>query len=72
MGRKTRLSDVGDGERRFHDANGVAWHVSEREAAGLPPALYFQSEMAFRRVAHYPFNWRELPSAELEVLSRAK
>ena len=59
-------------ERRFCDANGVTWQVSEREAGGQPPALYFQTEMAFRRVAHYPFNWHDLPAAELEVLSHAK
>jgi hypothetical protein len=71
MGRREREPPNGGSERRFRDAGGVTWHVSEREAAGLPPALYFETEMAFRRVTHYPFNWRDLSTAELEVLSHA-
>ena len=57
--------------RRFHDADGVTWHVGEREVEGHPPALYFETEMAFRRVTHYPLDWRDLPTAELEILSHA-
>ena len=57
--------------RRFRDADGVSWHVRERGEAGRPPALYFETEMAFRRVTHYPLNWRDLPTAELEILSHA-
>ena len=72
MGRRERGPPRDEFERRFRDAGGVTWHVSEREAAGLPPALYFQAEMAFRRVAHYPFNWRDLSTAELESLSHTK
>jgi hypothetical protein len=60
-----------DAGRRFRDADGVNWLVREREAAGSPPALYFETEMAFRRVTHYPLDWRDLPTAELEILSHA-
>lgn len=55
--------------RRFRDADGVNWRVRERETVGGPPALYFETEMAFRRVTRYPLDWRELPTAELEILS---
>ena len=71
MIRRQREPAHHEAERRFRDAGGVTWLVSEREASGQPPALYFQAEMAFRRVAHYPFNWRELSTAELELLSCA-
>ena len=71
MGRREReLPDTNAG-RRFHDADGVSWYVSEREKGGRPPALYFETEMAFRRVARYPLDWRDLPTAELEILSHA-
>lgn len=66
----SRPADASAG-RQFRDADGVSWHVAEHEKAGRPPALYFEAEMAFRRVAHYPFNWRDLPTAELEILSHA-
>jgi len=35
-------------------------------------ALYFESVIGFRRVTHYPPDWRELPTAELEILSFAR
>jgi hypothetical protein len=35
------------------------------------PHYIFESEMAFRRVAHYPLDWRGLATAELEILSYA-
>ena len=60
-----------DPGRRFRDSDGVNWYVRERESAGNQPALYFETEMAFRRVTHYPLDWRDLPTAELEVLSHA-
>jgi hypothetical protein len=60
-----------DGGRQFHDADGVSWHVREREEGGRPPALYFETEMAFRRVTHYPLHWRDLPTGDLEILSHA-
>jgi hypothetical protein len=66
--REPKHADVG---RRFRDADGVNWQVREREKAGRPPALYFESEMAFRRVTHYPSDWRDLPTAELEILGHA-
>jgi hypothetical protein len=61
---------VGPCTRRYVDANGVAWCVRERSAADRVRALYFESVMAFRRVTRYPPNWRELPTGELEILSR--
>ena len=60
-----------DAGRRFRDSDGVQWRVQERGEAGRPPALYFEAEMAFRRVTHYLLAWRDLPSAELEILSHA-
>ena len=71
MRRIERKSADADAGRRFHDGDGVSWHVWEREEKGGPPALYFETEMAFRRVTHYPLNWRNLPTMELEILSHA-
>lgn len=56
--------------RDYIDGDGVAWHVQERQAADREFALYFENGGAFRRVTHYPRDWSQLPSAELEVLSR--
>jgi len=56
-------------ERRFTDRSGVIWRVSERQTSGRGSALYFENEVAFRRVADYPDDWRDLPTGELEVLS---
>jgi hypothetical protein len=56
-------------ERRYFDAGGVAWSVREKATLGRRPALYFESPAAFRRVTHYPPNWRDLPTGELEILS---
>ena len=55
--------------RVFSDADGVLWRVREWKVPERPPALYFESDHAFRRVAHYPDDWRELPTGELEILS---
>jgi hypothetical protein len=60
--------------RTFHDAVGNAWSVHEVPAGPVPWArgphcLVFGSEVAIRRVWHYPADWRELPDAELEALS---
>ena len=71
MGRREREPADADAGRRFHDAAGACWHVWERVQEGGPRALYFETEMAFRRVRHYPSDWRELPTAELEILSHA-
>ena len=57
--------------RLFSDANGVAWRVRELQPADNPRALYFENDDAFRRVTHYPEDWRDLPTGELEILSRA-
>jgi hypothetical protein len=69
--REARKPADPDAGRRFRDSDGVDWHVRERSEAGHPPALYFEAEMAFRRVTHYPLEWRGLSMRELEVLSNA-
>ncbi len=56
-------------ERRYVDASGVAWYVREKATLGRGPALYFESPRAFRRVTHYPPDWRDLTTSELEILS---
>ena len=71
MGRREREPADAKAGRRFHDADGTCWRVWEREGEGRPPALYFETEMAFRRVTHYPSDWRDLPTAELEILRNA-
>ena len=57
-------------ERRFVDASGIAWFVREKATMGRRPALYFESVGTFRRVTQYPPDWHDLPTSELEVLSR--
>lgn len=57
-------------ERRFVDADGVAWCVREKATLGRDPALYFLSPGTFRRVTQYPDHWEDLAARELEVLSR--
>jgi hypothetical protein len=52
------------------DAAGIAWCVRERSTADRVRALYFESVMAFRRVTRYPADWHDLPTGELEILSR--
>ena len=75
MGRREREaaseSADPDPERRFRESDGVDWRVRERGETGRPPALYFEAEMAFRRVAHYPLDGRVLPTEALEILSHA-
>ena len=56
-------------ERRFLDANGVNWRVRELLVPERRAALYFETEGSFRRVSEYPSDWRDLPTAELEILS---
>ncbi len=56
-------------ERRFLDADGVNWRVRELRMPARPTALYFETEGSFCRVADYPSDWRDLPTAELEILS---
>ena len=55
--------------RRYVDTAGVAWCVRELAISGRGPALYFESDMMFRRVRDYPANWRDLPTGELEIIS---
>ncbi len=61
---------AGSCERRYVDANGVAWCVREKVTLGRDPALYFLSPGTFRRVTQYPDHWEDLAAGELEVLSR--
>jgi hypothetical protein len=56
--------------RKFSDASGVTWRVRELQPPGCPRALYFEADHAFRRVTQYPEDWRDLPTGELEILSR--
>ena len=56
--------------RRFSDENGTLWRVREVRTANRPAALYFETDDAFRRVTSYPKDWRDLPTGELEILSR--
>jgi hypothetical protein len=58
-------------ERQYLDADGVSWRVGELRMPDLPAALYFETEASFRRVAAYPSDWRDLPTEELEILSRS-
>ena len=57
--------------RRFSDENGTLWQVREVQTANRPAALYFETDVAFRRVTSYPKDWRDLPTDELEILSRS-
>jgi hypothetical protein len=56
-------------ERRYVDHTGVAWCVHELSVHDRPPALYFESISAFRRVSHYPTDWQLLTTDEIEILS---
>lgn len=53
------------------DVDGRSWRVFEREAPettpGEPPVrcLYFDSDVAVRRVHHYPIGWASLPDEDL-------
>jgi hypothetical protein len=70
-GRTSHRSSVNDtAGRRFSDEDGTLWRVREVQTANRPAALYFETEVAFRRVTSYPKDWRDLPTAELEILSR--
>jgi len=70
-GRTSHGSSANDpAGRRFSDANGTLWRVREVQMENRPAALYFETDVAFRRVTSYPMDWRDLPTAELEILSR--
>jgi hypothetical protein len=66
---RLRPLPVPSAERRYVDASGLAWSVREKATLGRGPALYFESPGAFRRVTHYPPDWRDLTTRELEILS---
>lgn len=72
-GRVVMLINVDEGsgpyDRRYVDRSGILWCVRERLLREWGRALYFESVIGFRRVTHYPPDWRELPTAELEILS---
>ena len=59
------------GGRRFSDEHGTLWQVREVQTPNRPAALYFETDVAFRRVTSYPKDWRDLPTDELEILSRS-
>ena len=58
-------------ERQYLDADGVSWRVRELHMPELAAALYFETEASLRRVTDYPSDWRDLPTGELEILSRS-
>jgi hypothetical protein len=60
--------------RIFVDANGVEWEVAEVDGAEVPAArgercLIFRSDVAVRRVWHYPKTWTAMSASELVDLS---
>lgn len=63
--------------RTFHDILGRLWEVREEEAPSIPnpPAaqcLVFDCGIITRRVWEYPEDWRTLPDADLERVSRRR
>ena len=46
--------------------------MREVKRADSAPALYFESEIAFRRVTRYPADWQGLTAAELDALSHGR
>jgi hypothetical protein len=62
-------SPGGPCERRYVDPSGIAWCVHELSVLNRPPALYFESVGAFRRVSEYPADWLLLTTDEIEILS---
>jgi hypothetical protein len=62
-------SPDGPCERRYVDDRGTPWCVHELIPDDGPPSLYFESCAAFRRVRHYPANWRQIGPEQLEALS---
>ena len=65
----TQLAPTG---RHYDDTLGVRWRVREMQRRNRPPALYFESDAAFRRVTDYPRNWEALTGIELELLSHGR
>lgn len=60
-------------EIRFVAPDGTHWAVHEISPGPSRPwagrSLIFVSEQSFRRVYHYPPNWRDLDADELLALS---
>ena len=66
-----------DSPRTFHDILGRLWEVREEHAPSIPnpPAarcLVFDCGIITRRVWEYPADWRSLPDADLERVSRRR
>jgi hypothetical protein len=66
-----------DADRTYVTSDGEEWRVFEIDAADLPGArgdrcLVFTSNVAFRRVWHYPDDWRRLTPRQLIELSWRK
>ena len=60
------------GGHHFRAGDGVRWSVCEKRPPNRTPALYFESDAAFRRVTEYPVEWQELTAVELERLSHRR
>lgn len=63
--------------RSFHDVLGRLWEVREEQAPPIPNppgsrCLVFDCGIITRRVWEYPPDWRSLPDAELERVSRRR
>lgn len=54
---------------RFRAPNGSDWKVFEVDGARTGASLIFSSDEGFRRVRHYPADWRELDAESLWALS---
>lgn len=76
-GEDGRAEPTADPPRTFHDILGRLWEVREERAPSIPnpPAarcLVFDCGIITRRVWEYPADWRALPDAELERVSRRR
>jgi hypothetical protein len=60
---------AGRGARGYVAADGTPWRVYEYRTPDDEICLVFESREAFRRVCHFPRDWRALSDAELEALS---
>ena len=68
------LSAVVGSALEYVDADGERWVVSEHDCRAIPGAtaarcLIFMSDSAFRRVYHFPADWRTLSPVALAALS---
>lgn len=76
-GDRPGAAEPADPPRTFHDILGRVWEVREERAPPIPnpPAphcLVFDCGIITRRVWEYPANWRSLPDADLERVSRRR